>query len=939
MKFRNFLFLFFVFSLSLLSTKAYSANSAFIVSPSQQLSDPVRIGIGELEQVLKQLDWSVKKSYGAARPDVSAGGMEIVIAAFSKSWAKAVEHDILRDMVPTEAESYSILAFPNQGGIRIYGVGIDDVGTMYAAFDIAEQIELGKFRTVAAVNINEKKQTPAILYRGVNLMIHTQALDDPVSWFHNEMFWREFLLVMTKSRFNLLDLHGAYDLMTTQFPNLLPYLVYMPEYGTIGIGEEKAERNLASLFRIVRMAHEHGIKVTLMNYSAPWSIEGNPGPPANDEALKAYTIMAVKKVLENTPPLDGIGFRVGESGRTIDFYQETYLPAIREAKVTPSLFIRTWMVKEKEILNLIDMYPGNTVLEVKFNGEHLALPYPVTGGRMSEWPGYSYENYLKLPRKYGILFQLATNGTHRIFPWADVDFVRETLKNTTIGGANGFVVETYSTYFPHSDAYTNTNQADLRYYNWTFERDWFWFLLWGRLAYNPAEPEELFRRHFEYHFNSQAGVLLYEALKNASTIVPTIAAVCNPGPGKRTMAPELDPPKRISEFLKIQPLDTFAMRSVAAEVGNLVSGQSDGRLSPQQALANAVLQAEQAVNLAANAEKTMLDSLPEGSVGENAIRRYRECRCWALDIQALVALGRHYRDKVSAAVHLGVFLETGDVPSLIIATEKVKQAGDAWADLCSATEIHYRPFLDTLRTGTTQFHWNLVTPNVELDTQELTLVYNNWLQTWQDTAKLGHLRVHKAPPRQPLLITVSIPSTIQADRIFANFQNSSGIAGRLTMEPARAPGVYYAEIPGVSVLEGAFQYFMFGAVAGQGVSAPGRNENPFVINITSDQSPPEVKTFEHSVIKGQNVVSIKGEFIDASGVVVAKVFWKPFPSDAAWSEMTMQRVGNAYTATFPCSSDGAQFAVELSDRFGNIKRIPNISEGIPYFTVSPSGRR
>lgn len=931
----------FGFILSLLwifpCSKSNSAENAFIVCPSENPPSSVRIGINEIDRVLTELGWAVRKKLGTPSKASSTGGLEIVVATFSRNWSKAVEYDVLRDVVPSEDESYSVLLFPNKNGIRVYAVGIDEVGTMYAAFDVAEQIELGKFRNPQTLQIEERKRTPSILYRGINLMIHTQALDDPVSWFHNELFWKDFLLVLAKSRFNFLDLHGAYDLMTTQFPNLLPYLIHVPDFESVGVGPEKAERNLTSLLRIIRMAHNHGIKVSLINYNASWSIPGNPGPQAGDETLKTYTLQALQKFLSRKPELDGIGFRVGESGQPVEFYQNTYIPALRDAKITPTLFTRTWMVKKKEIQNLVNSYHGNTVLEIKFNGEHLTLPYPVTGGRMTEWPGYSYETYLNLPRKYGILFQLAANATHRIFPWADYDFVRQTLNHATYGGANGFVIETYSTYFPHSDAYTNTNQADLRYYTWTFERDWFWYLLWGRLAYHRDEPEELFQRHFEHHFNSPAGLMLYDALKGASKVVPSIAAVCNPGPAKRNMAPELDPPKRVSEFLKIQPLDTFAYRSVADEAHSTVTGGNDGRLAPQTVLSEAVVEAKQAVITAQQAQRQMLNSLPKGSPNSERIKRYRECRAWMLDIQALEALGRYYRDKVQAAINMGIFLETGDLPSLMIAREKVGQASTAWNDLSTATEIHYRPFLDTLRTGTPQFHWNLYEPNAELDLRELTLLYNNWLQTWQENATLGHLRIYKAPPNQPILLTVSIPTNSQADRIYANYQNSSGIAGRLTMEPSRLPGVYYAEIPGRTVLEGVFQYFFFGSVNSRSVSAPGRNENPFAIIVTSDNQPPVIINFEHDVENNQ--VAVRGEFNDPSGVAVAKIFWKPLPSGETWSENIMQRVGDVFTTTFPITPTvGAQFAAELTDRFGNTRRIPELTEGIPYITVYPAAR-
>ncbi len=912
-----------------------AVNDSFIVCPSSDPNNPIQKGIDEIERVLENLEWRVTKRFGSGTSDAKKQGIEIVVATFSKQWARSVEYDILKDVVPSEHESYSVLAFPNPTGLRIYAIGIDDTGTMYAALDVAEQLWLGQFRTVETVQIKEKKKSPSILYRGIHLFIHTQALDDPVSWFHNEKFWHGFFLQMAKSRFNLLDLHGAYDLITTQYPNLLPYMVSLPKYPDVGVGPEKAQRNLSSLHNIIEMAHEYGIKVCLMNYSASWSIPDHPGSEETEEGLRNYTIAALKKVLETIPSLDGLGFRVGESGQTMDFYRAAYLNALSELNMSPALFTRTWMAKEKEIFDLADVYPGNTVLEIKYNGEHLGLPYLVTGGRMTEWPGYSYENYLKLPRKYAVLYQIESNGAHRIFPWGDVDFIRQALKSTTYCEANGFILNTYSTYYPHSDAYTNTTQTDLRYYNWTYERDWFWFLLWGRLAYDLNESEQLFKDHFQHHFNSNAGILLYEALKKASKVIPTITSVFNPGPSKRSFAPELDPPQQLSQFLNIQPLDVFAIRSISEEARAVISGIFDGRRSPLNMMVKAVEEAERAVSLAYEAETNIKNSFPEGTLKTEFINRYRECKSWLLDFQALSALARCYLDKISAAINLGIFIETGDVPSLMIASERIRQCSSAWNELSRVTNIHYRPFIDTLRHGTTQFHWNMFDPKVQEDIQELTVSYNNWLQSWRENPKLGHLPTHKVPPQQPVLITVSIPSTLQADNFFVDFQNSAGVSGRLKMEPAKIEGVYYTEIPSRNVQEGGLQYYIYGSVGGRSVSTPGQNEEPYRIMVTSDNTPPQVIDFEHSVTESKTKVSITGEFKDSSGIAVARIIWKPLPSRELWSESVMKRIGDVFTGSFPLTPSGAQFSIEIMDRFSNSNRIPDIRNGIPYQTVPP----
>ena len=70
------------------------------------------------------------------------------------------------------------------------------------------------------------------------------------------------------------------------------------------------------------------------------------------------------------------------------------------------------------------------------------------------------------------------------------------------------------TYIPAKDYFTKpgTNVS----WKYAFERQWLFYKLWGRLLYNPATPDSVFRNEFIHRYGKEAGILL-EAYSLASS--------------------------------------------------------------------------------------------------------------------------------------------------------------------------------------------------------------------------------------------------------------------------------------------------------------------------------------------------------------------------------------------------------------------------------------
>ncbi len=916
-----------------------SAQTAFITTPSKEPHPSIVYGMSILEETLNTLGWTVERRMGSTPDESQPKELEIVVAPFDvHKAADTPGADILRDVVSNEPESLSVSVYKRGEQYRAYAIGSDPAGTMYAALELAEQIKTGNPESSIPARINARRLTPSLTVRGVKCVLHRQALDDPSSWFHSETYWKGYLDQLACSRFNYLELHGIYDLVTTNYFNILPYFVYLPSFKTVGKSQKQADQNLQALRRIIRLAHERSINVSIINHHTSWDIQGKSVPMNDIKQLIQYNADAFKGLITACPDLDGFGFAIGENQNATEFYRQAYIQQVAKRKRPLILFLPTFLADRTQFMNLMDSYAGISVAQVKYNGDQLPVPYPVSGGRMQEWQSYSYQDYFNLPRKYNIIFDIATSGTHRVLTWGNVDFIRQTLVHIPAFGANGFVVEAPDTYYPHTDEYTSTIQHNLRYYTWTFERDWQWYMFWGRLGYNTQEPQKTFTQYFNHYFKSNVGLQIYQALQKSGHVIPTIAALYALGPDKRSLAPEMEIPSSFSEFFETQPFDTFKIRSVTEEAMRISTGEKDGRLSPFEMINHSVQQADEAVELMNEAGETLAQNVNqvENPTASNLVDRYREWNAWNHDFKALAALGKCYRGLINTALQVGIYQLTGDIPSVVIAIESLKSAQNAWEELAKETEARYQGLLEPLRMQTTSFHWRNYKPEFERDQAILSQIYNEWLEKGDLQPDRVHFQVHQSPPQKSILLTVCIPPNYQLDTLIADYRNSVGMTGRSEMKTTRLEGVYFTEIPARLAVEGRIEYYFHGAHDGKAFTIPDlSNSPPYKITVKEDQSPPQMIRLEHQRGISKNMVNVTGEFSDGSGVESVRLWWKAFPSHEAWSFKYMDRSGEMFQARFPITPEGAMYAVDVTDGLGHTAKYPDGDLAIPYRIVPP----
>lgn len=571
-------------------------------------------------------------------------------------------------------------------------------GAKYGLLELAEQVRAASgdsWREIVA-GLRSTKQKPWVAIRADNAFIHIHpfVLNDLT-------MWRAYIDMLARNRFNMLDLHGAYDLDTTGFSNLYPMLVRVPGYPGVGNPAEQA-KNLASLKAIVAYATSRGVRVALMNYSIDEDRPRSPTkPPSPIKGVPAgqiadYTAKATAQLIRELPQLYMLGFRVGETGQPADFFKQAYLRGFAMAgNNSLRLYTRSWLTSKEQLEPIAAAAPGKFDVEIKYNGEHLGLPYQAMQERFAT---YSYEHYLDRPADYGILWQVRSNGTHRFWSWANTDFIRQTVRTFRLGDARGFTLESPVSYFSPYAAKMYRAPADQAVFPYVWQKDWMWYLAWGRLGYDPELPEATLIQTWRDHYGA-GGDAAYRAMQAASRVVPLVYAYRFIGADHRDYSPETETgyttndsvvgsrtpiPLSLLQYAQDQTEDDRSFLPIDKFVLGKMDGLVDGRYGPFAVAARLH-------DASGEADRAIADMPPLTG------RAADEWRLLHTDLAAAARLGDYHADRIEGLVWLDHGVRTNERGEIDQANVLLKRSRDAWAALAGLADPVYQPLNNPLR--------------------------------------------------------------------------------------------------------------------------------------------------------------------------------------------------------------------------------------------------
>jgi len=918
---------------------------------------PVQFGAEELRAVLE-------KNGVQVRTTSSSSGSKRRIYLGERGdpiWKSVPGHPLT---VPDSPESY-VLAVLGRDTVAVEGS--DAAGTMYGALDLAEQIGRATGSDFAS-QIQPVSKSPFLAIRGINMFLTAQGFDEPDSWYWSDSFWTGFLDMMARDRYNFLDFHGPFDL-TVSFPNGFPFFVFLPDFPEIGVGRERAARNLARFRQVIRMAADRGIKVGYMNYTAaaaigPWKtgqfwkderwVERAEKYLAG-ERLEEYTRRAVTTFLEQLSELWIFGFRIGESGQPEDFYKRTYLAALKNSPASLNLYARTWAADPHRIREIANQTGHHFYIEPKFNGEHLGLPYQaVTGGRFYPFSG-SYEDYTNYPRNYSIIWQIRANGTHRVFHWGWPEFARRTARSCRFGGGAGFSMEPMNAYYPQIDYLHNNPETDHTFYHWMYEQQWFWYMVWGRTGYDPEVSDRVWLSEFERRFGPAAGPHVFRALVETSKIVPFVYSYHCQGLDHQMMAPEYETGdhslasrdrlwqgKRLvpyggnnEEFLQADVLDRTAMADPVTYVDDYLKGRPIGKMTPFEAaqyLDSAAVASEHEINQAAELNPSSK----------------KEFECIQMDVGAVGWLGRYYRDRILSATHLQFYKRTYHHPELTAAYDYVSQAVVDWSRLSAISDRHFGYVPELIRMGVYRFRWADEGRILGHDLDEINQMESKPQQFIQrpyaQSLWIGHCPPLKLKPSQAFTVVATVPSGNEEAEIhlfYRNSRNKSYTAMLLKLDNA-GEHTWTAQIPAQEVVPGFLEYYFEGNQPPWGpYGGTLDHQAPYHVLVNdNDAKPAFIHVSQEGPVRGDSI-KLSAEVTAQAKISAVRVYYKRMPAFHNWLEVPMERTGgNRYEAAVPLTSEGILYYFEAVDEDGNGVHYPDFLKQAPYFVIdgwAPTG--
>ncbi|MFZ2280147.1 MAG: hypothetical protein WAW39_20280, partial [Prosthecobacter sp.] len=583
------------------------------------------------------------------------------------------------------AQSYSIRVQNGDGRRFITVRGADATGAMYGGLDIAEAIRTG---TLDALEDSDHK--PYIARRGIKfnipLDLRTPSYTDcsdaaqaniPEMW--ERPFWTEFLDAMARHRYNVLSLWSLHP---------FPSLVKVPEFPEVALddvwrtraklddtfsfaGTDMVRPSMLADHEVVKrmtidekiafwrwvmqQAADRGIQVYVFTWNVfTFGAEGKHGitNDLGNETTKQYFRASVREMVKTYPLLAGMGITAGEgmphkmdSKAKEDWLWDTYGEGVRDAlkddpKRAFGMIHRFHWTAQSEILEAFKEYPGPFEFSFKYSVAHM---YSITNPPFIQ----PLLEGLAPGRKTWLTVR---NDDIYTFRFGDPVYARNYIRNMpTADKMAGFYMgpDGYVWGRDFLERSPNPGPRPL-----VMEKQWYSFMLWGRLAYEPSLLDSCFERQLAARHPKASSQQLFRALQGASQVMPLITRFFW-GDIDLKWYPEacLSHPKSKGFYTVRHFMDGISMPGanvlpIRDWRARLAAGQPMEGTTP--------LQIAEALDASAAETLGALDALREAAKEDSELRKTIS------DCEALAWLGRYYADKIRGACALALFDAKGD---------------------------------------------------------------------------------------------------------------------------------------------------------------------------------------------------------------------------------------------------------------------------------------
>jgi hypothetical protein len=275
---------------------------------------------------------------------------------------------------------------------------------------------------------------------------------------------------------------------------------------------------------VMQYAHDRGIEVYLFTWNIfVWGADGKHGiTHAQDNPVTIdYFRKSVRETVLTYPLLAGIGITAGErmEHRKDEFSKEswlwkTYGEGVRDAKkIQPGrefrLIHRAHMTALQPLMDAWKDYPGPFDISYKYSVAHMYS---------SPAPPFARPTLAAMPPNLRTWMTVRNDDIYN-FRWGDPEYARAYIRN--LPGPDKL-----AGYYMGPDGYiwgrefVSTEPEKPR--ELVIQKQWYSFMLWGRLSFDPELPDALFERTLAKRFPEAPAPKLFAASARASKIIPLV---------------------------------------------------------------------------------------------------------------------------------------------------------------------------------------------------------------------------------------------------------------------------------------------------------------------------------------------------------------------------------------------------------------------------------
>jgi len=612
-------------------------------------------------------------------------------------------------------QAYCIRKISYQGKSIVAIFGADANGAMYGALDVAEALKIGTYSQLTNV-----EKIPHIAQRGIKfnipLDLRTPSYSDcgdaaqaniPHMW---EMdFWKTFIDNLARHRYNLISLWSLHP---------FPSMVKVPEYPEValndvwrtkwkltddfnGVGSDAVKPEMLANYEVVKkMTIDQKIKFwrNVMQYAKDrgiefyvftWNIftygaEGKHGITCsrdNDTTIN-YFRTSVRELIKTYPLLAGIGITAGEHMMkstkisTEQWLWKTYGQGINDAlKLQPNrkfkLIHRYHWSAQSEIMNEFKDLACPLDFSFKYSIAHM---YSMTN------PPFIKQLLPNLaPGKKTWL--TVRNDDIYSFRWGDPDYARDYIQAIPPSDKIAGFYMGPDGYTWGRDYLTNETTSPRET---IIEKQWYSFMLWGRLSYDPTISNEHFKQVLANRFNEVPADKLFAASQSASRIFPEITKFFWGDIDERWF-PEACCRRKGSFYT----VEHFIFQPVMPESGNLTIIDWRSKMMSKATMEGKTpLQVADALQWEAVNTLKLLNEMRKLNITN------KELQLTLGDYESFAHIGNYYAEKIRGAANLALYDATSELVYQQTAIKHLETALEHWKKYATSyTHQYVQPVL------------------------------------------------------------------------------------------------------------------------------------------------------------------------------------------------------------------------------------------------------